>query len=80
MKLYYPTQAQAQDKADSLHQWLIANDADYAASVKAGDTLQWDIPKQDGDKSGTIATSQWQVTILDRCMAALTADEKAALQ
>lgn len=69
MILTKPTQAEAQELADRCHAYLIANDAAYAASVAAGQTLQWAIPTQDED------TGLWQVPVSERVFGCLTAEE-----
>ena len=43
----FDTEAEAQAFADKIHNYLIANSVTYAASVAAGGTLRWDIPKRD---------------------------------
>lgn len=65
------TQAEAQELADRCHEYLIANDEAYAASVWAGQTLQWAIPTQDE------ATGLWQVEVNERVFGAMTAEERA---
>lgn len=69
MILTKPTEAEAQELADRCHAWLIANDPAYAASVAAGQTLQWAIPTQDED------TGLWQVPVSERVYPCLTSDE-----
>lgn len=69
MILTKPTQAEAQELADRCHAYLIANDPAYAASVAAGQTLQWAIPAQDED------TGLWQVPVNERVYPCLTAEE-----
>lgn len=70
MKLLYPTQAEAQAKADAIHDWMVANDPAYAQSAQAGHTLRWSIPFQE---AGT-----WHIFTKERCHGALTAAERAA--
>lgn len=69
MILTKPTQAEAQELADRCHAYLIANDPAYAASVEAGQTLQWAIPAQDED------TGLWQVPVNERVFPCLTKAE-----
>lgn len=71
MILTKPTQSAAQELADRCHAYLIANDSAYAASVEAGQTLQWAIPTQDEE------TGLWQVTVNERVYGCLTAEEYA---
>ena len=68
MILTKPTQAAAQELADRCHARLIANDAAYAASVAAGQTLQWAIPAE--QENGT-----WAVLVTARVYGCLTKDE-----
>lgn len=69
MILSKATEAAAQELADRCHAYLIANDAAYAASVAAGQTLRWAIPAQDD------GTGLWAVVVDDRCLGALTPEE-----
>lgn len=71
MILTKPTQAEAQELADRCHAYLIANDPAYAASVAAGHTLQWAIPRQDEE------TGLWSVPVNERARGALTEAEVA---
>lgn len=70
MKFYYATRAEAQAEAARLHQWMLANDAVYAASVKAGQTKAWAIPRQDVDENGKVIDVRWWITKKDRCAGA----------
>ncbi len=65
-----PTEAAAQELADRIHEYLIANDEAYAASVWAGHTLHWAFPSQDKE------TGLWSVPIEPRCIGALTEAER----
>ena len=65
-----PTESSAQELADRIHEYMIANDEAYAASVWAGQTLQWAIPAKDEE------TGMWSVPVEPRCIGALTEDEK----
>lgn len=71
MILTKQTQAEAQELAVRCHEYLIANDEAYAASVWAGQTLQWAIPTQDEE------TGLWQVPVNERVFGAMTAEERA---
>jgi len=71
MILTKPTQAEAQELATRCHEYLIANDPAYAASVAAGQTLQWAIPAQDEE------TGPWSVPVNERVRGALTEAELA---
>ena len=64
-----PTESEAQELADRCHEYLIANDEAYAASVAAGQTRQWAIPAQDED------TGLWSVPVNERVYGCLTAEE-----
>lgn len=70
-RLYFPTRAEAQAKADDIHAWLIANDTAYAASVMAGHTTKWADPMQDVDDDGNVVGSMWYVPVSERCAGAL---------
>lgn len=78
MRLSYATQAAAQAKADAIHAWMMANDPAYIATA-------WAKPYQDyvlnatGDKVSVSGTA-WYVNVKERCLRALSASEKAALQ
>ena len=54
MKIYFTTQAEAQAAANAAHEYLIANDAAYSDSVKAGQTTCWDTPVKDDQGWGII--------------------------
>lgn len=71
MILTKATEAEAQELATRCHEYLIANDPAYAASVAAGHTLQWAIPTQDED------TGMWSVPVSERVYPCLTSDEYA---
>lgn len=73
MILTKPTEAAAQELADRCHTWLIANDAAYAASVAAGQTVAWAIPQP------TESADAWTVTVTERVLGALTDAERAEL-
>ena len=64
-----PTEAAAQELADRCHAYLVDNDEAYAASVEAGQTLQWAIPTQDEE------TGLWLVPLNERVYGCLTEDE-----
>ncbi len=78
MILTKSTQTEAQELADRCHAYLIANDPAYAASVEAGQTLQWAIPaeafemQEDGTRGAFLG---WQVPVNERVYPCLTADE-----
>ena len=81
MILTKPTQAAAQELADRCHEYLIANDQAYAASVAAGHTLQWAIPapvyanaEQGFNDSESVAIG-WSVPVNERVFGCLTAEE-----
>lgn len=78
MRLYYATQAEAQTKAGAVHAWMVANDAAYAQSVEADQTLRWSIPEQDVDEAGNPVDSRWFIVTKPRCQGALTQAEKLA--
>jgi len=82
MRLTFTTQADAQARADSIHQQMIAADADYAKSAAAGLTLRWGTPYQDYnvDSQGNPTTPiepNWYVTVTPRCQQVLTVAEQA---
>jgi hypothetical protein len=79
MKLYFGTKAEAQAKADSLHNWLLANDEAYAASVQEGTTKKWASPLQDLDSDGK-PVEQWFIVVKHRCAPALTSIEKLSVK
>ena len=79
MKLQFAKQADAQAYADKLHHWMLANNTYYAASVTAGHTKQWAIPYQQKDENGNVIDPMWCVGVKDRCMNALTVDERKAV-
>ena len=72
MRLSFPSQAEAQSYADSLHTWLIANNPDYAHSVAAGHTTAWAKPYQDLDSKGVPLTPDWFINVKERCQPALS--------
>jgi hypothetical protein len=61
------SEADAQGVADCIHAQLVATDACYAASVRSGQTQQWDIPK--------LVKGNWMTFVDERGLAALTAEE-----
>lgn len=84
MNLSKATQVAAQELADRCHAWLIANDEAYAASVVAGQTTAWAVPRlphEVCDMGGiVIATvTAWTVPVSERVMGALTDAERAEL-
>lgn len=79
MKLYFPLRADAQAKADAIHQWMIDNTPGYAKSVEQGYTKRWATPAQDVDSKGAPLTAEWFIVTKDRCYEALSAVEKANL-
>jgi hypothetical protein len=80
MRLEFDTKAAAQSKADAIHAWLVANNKDYAASVASGQTLRWAEPRQDLDRDGKPIGTKWHVSIKDRCLNALSTQEKNAIK
>jgi acyl-coenzyme A thioesterase PaaI-like protein len=78
MRLTYSTQSDAQTRADSIHAAMIATDADYAASAAANQTMRWAIPYQDKDDAGNLLSTNWFVTVSDRCQLVLTDAEQTA--
>lgn len=81
MILTKATEAEAQELADRCHAYLIANDQAYAASVAAGQTLQWAIPTLVyadselgfNDQPGLVVG--WSVPVNERVFGCLTAEE-----
>lgn len=69
-RLSFPTRAEAQAKADAIHDWMLANDTAYAASVMAGHTTKWADPMQDVDDDGNVVGSMWYVPVSERCAGA----------
>lgn len=49
---------QVQDWCDQAHDWLMANDAEYAASVKTGQTTHWADPTCDVDENGEFVNDE----------------------
>ena len=47
MKIYRATQEESQLDADAAFGYLIENDDGFAWSVAAGQTIAWDVPKED---------------------------------
>jgi hypothetical protein len=78
MRLTYSTQSDAQTRADSIHAQLQVVDADYAASAAANQTMRWTIPYQDKDDAGNLLSTNWFVTVSDRCQLVLTDAEQTA--
>ena len=74
-RLQFNTQAEAQAKADAIHDWLLANDQAYAASVYAGHTIKWADPVQDYDEDGNVIGTLWYVPVSARCAGALEATD-----
>ena len=77
MKIEFSAKADAQALCDRLHDWMLANDRNYAASVASGHSTAWAVPYQVKDEAGVVLNPAWCVTIKPRCMDALTAHEKA---
>ena len=69
-RLSFPTRAEAQAKADAIHDWMLANDTAYAASVYAGHTVKWADAVQDYDENGKVIGSKWYVPVSERCAGA----------
>ena len=69
-RLEFNTRSEAQAKADAIHDWLLANDRAYAASVYAGFTEKWADPMQDRDENGTPIGTKWYVPVSERCAGA----------
>jgi len=63
-RLQFNTQAEAQAKADAIHNWMLANDTAYAASVLAGHTTKWADPIHDEENN------VWLVPVSERCAGA----------
>jgi hypothetical protein len=80
MRLEFSNQSDAQALADRIHEWMQANDADYAASVEAGHTVAWAVPFQRTDEDGKVIDPAWNVSIKPRCMGALTPAERDSAQ
>lgn len=79
MRLPFLTQALAQTAADSIHTRMLAADADYLASVRAGQTTAWANPYQDLDAVTLLPiASTWYVNVKPRCEPVLTALELLA--
>jgi hypothetical protein len=76
MFIEYLTESAAQDKADAIHQWMIANAPAYKASVDAGQTLRWDIAHRERDSFGNIVPGNWRVTVKTKVDGALSGAEK----
>ncbi len=80
--LYKFTQADAQAVADACHQYKIAHDLAYAASVAAGHTTAWSHVQQVGTWSGGVFTAaspaQWQLFVNPSVKGALSAADQAA--
>lgn len=79
MRLEFPKQSDAQALADRIHSWMLANDRNYAASVASGQTKQWAIPHQIKDEAGNVTDARWFVGVKERCLGALTDEERAAI-
>ena len=47
MKIYFPTQEEAQAAADAAFAYLVASSPEFAASVAEGQTTCWDTPVED---------------------------------
>jgi hypothetical protein len=77
MRLDFPTKDEAQAMADKIHEWMIANDAAYAQSVKDGHTKAWAIPYQDKDEDNKIISPAWFVNVKERSVNSLSAAEEA---
>jgi hypothetical protein len=77
VRLDFQTKDEAQAMADKIHQWMIANDAAYAQSVKDGHTTAWAIPYQDKDKDNKVINPDWFVNVKERSVKSLSAAEEA---
>lgn len=66
-RLEFLTKSQAQAKCDAIHAWMISNNAEYAASVEAGQTVKWADPMQDVDDEGNAIGTKWYVPVSARC-------------
>jgi hypothetical protein len=85
MQKLITTQAAAQTAADKCHAYFIANNERYAASVKRGGTIAWDIPQQDlaTDIDGNLipnASAKWFIWASYESKPSLTALERKALR
>lgn len=78
MRIFFNTVADAQSFCDKTHAALIAEDAPYAKSVAAGQTVRWDSPRFDLDANGK-PTGQPYVIVKDRCAPTLTPAESSAV-
>lgn len=78
MRLTFPTEAEAQTKADAIHAHMIATWPEYAKSVTEGRTLAFAIPYQDLDKDGK-PFGDWYLNFKERHLDALSAQERSAL-
>lgn len=79
MRIERDPKAEAQALADRIHQWLIANDRAYAKSVADGQTLRWDVPRQQVDEKGVVTNQKWRVIVKPRVTGALSASERAEM-
>jgi len=80
MKLEFATEKSAQALCDRMHDWMLANDINYAASVASGQTTAWAKPFQVKDEKGKVLNPAWCVTVKPKCMGALTAQEKSQVK
>lgn len=78
MRLMFATRTEAQTFADRVHAWMIANNADYARSVSAGQTTAWARPYQDLDENRVPLNTNWYINLKERSVNACTAPERAA--
>lgn len=73
-KLYSLTQADAQSRADDLHQRMIQGNPAYAGQVQRGDTVKWGDPAQDYKTDTPIgqppvlASTLWYVAVTQRML------------
>ncbi len=80
MRLLLPNQAAAQGKATAIHNALLAQNSDYAASVARGNTVRWAVPYQDLDAiGGSPINSNWYVNCKTRMLGSLSGPDRAAL-
>ena len=87
MKLTYATAKDAQARADKLHADMIATNVLYAESAalydpehpEKGGTARWCFPEQALDLQGKVVPDQWLVTVDDRTVCVLSAQEITAV-
>lgn len=80
MRMEFSKQSDAQSLADRLHDYMLANDTNYAASCAANQTRVWAVPYQMTDENGKVISAAWCVNVKERCLGALSDVEQKALQ